>query len=106
MKLINGQTIYDIAIQYYNSVDAAFTIFQANESLFVNGFATELVAGSELTLPIWKQVKETNIEIEVTQAEFSQLRTFSGQTIFDIAIQEYGSTNEVFEIIKDNTEIF
>ena len=35
-----------------------------------------------------------------------KIRTFAGQTIFDIAVQEYGSTDEVFQIINENTEVF
>ena len=106
MKLINGQTIYDIAIQHYNNVDAAFAIFQANPNLFVDGFTTELVAGSELILPDLQLVKNKSFIIEIKQSVMNEIRTFAGQTIFDIAIQEFGSTNEVFQIIKDNSEIF
>jgi len=110
MKLINRQTIYDIAIQHYNNVDAAFTIFQANASLFVDGLTTELQAGSELILPDWQankiSVNQSNQLNQLNQCSYQKKRTFNGQTIFDIAIQEYGSTNEIFQIIKDNSEIF
>lgn len=111
-KIINGQNIYDIALQRYGSVDAVFALFSANESEFVNGFTTELPAGTGLSLPDWEPEKKTipqsnAISLNLTQSHSISIKSIKpqiGMSLYDIAIAQYGSVNEVFELAKDNNK--
>jgi len=105
MKTTNGQTIFDIALQKYASVDAVFAIFKENSSLFVDGFTTVLTAGSELTLPNWKPEPKQYIEI-FKPVVLSKIKTIANQTIYDIAISYFSSTDAVFSIFKENSSLF
>lgn len=46
--VIDGQTIYDIAIQFYGSIDGVFLLLQDNPTL--NGLDTILTAGQKLKI--------------------------------------------------------
>lgn len=104
MKTINGQTLYNIALQSYGSVDAVFALFSANSDLFVDGFTTVLSAGSELTLPNWQPEKKTIIQSQSISINLTQSIPQIGMSLYDIAIAHYGSVNEVFELAKANNK--
>jgi hypothetical protein len=123
-KVLSGQTLFDIAIQSCGGTEAAY------ELAVLNGLnlTDDLVSGQELVLPdvvnsdIVHYYQNNKIQPATLLTVHSQLigsvidtfirdistiknnliPVFQGQTIFDIAIQEFGSVEAAFDLATLN----
>lgn len=94
-----GQTVIDVSIQEYNSIEYIGDLVQAN-----NISLTEDLTGIDLIIPDIVPVKSKAYPIVIKQneAETTIVISQQGQTLLDIAIQEYGSIEYVKNVIQDN----
>ena len=125
MKVLSGQTLFDIAIQSCGGTEAAF------ELSLLNGLnlTDELIPGQELVLPdvvnadIALYFKNKNIQPatlltvqaqvigsvidtvirDVATIQSNLISVLQGQTFFDIAIQVSGSAEAAFEMALINS---
>jgi len=125
MKVLPGQTIFDIAIQSCGDSEAAF------ELAMLNGLnlMSDLIPGQELVLPevvnidIALYFKNKNIQPatlltvqaqiigsvidtvirDITTFQSNLIKVLQGQTLFDIAVQTSGSVETAFEIALINS---
>ena len=124
MKVLSGQTLFDIAIQSCGGTEAAF------ELAVLNGLnlTDDLVPGQELVLPevvnadIALYFKNKNIQPatlltvqaqvigsvvdtvirDVATIQSNLISVLKGQTIFDISIQEFGSIEAAYALATIN----
>ena len=116
MKALSGQTLFDIAIQFSGSAEAAF------ELTVLNGLnlTDDLVPGVELKQAgvlnqqvaayyLAKQIMPATLEAQIitglgmpvdilSQVQSNVLKVISGQTLFDLALQSSGSIEAAFEM--------
>jgi hypothetical protein len=101
IKALTGQTVSDIAIQEYGSVNAIFKLSADNsvaiDSTFLPGqtivIDTTYSAGSE-------SFDESSVA--VTPKRKSHVIALDNQNIFDICLQEYGTIEAVFAFMQAN----
>jgi hypothetical protein len=123
MKTLEGQTIFDIAVQQCGSADAAFALAVLNGVSLTD----DLIPGKELALPevvnadVALYFKSKNLQpatslaaqaqiigsLVDTVANNSQLngnmiRVMESQTLLDIALQEFGSIEAAFALATLN----
>lgn len=70
-----GQCIEDIALQEYGSIDGVTRLFLDNESVFMNGYSTDLAPGTELVItaePIDKDMYDKMQRLQVIPATNSE----------------------------------
>jgi len=124
MKVLPGQTLFDIAIQELGSAEGAF------ELAVLNGLniTDDLVPGQELILPdmvdsdvqqyfqnkniipatfltVQAQIIGTVVDTiirDVATIQSNLIPVLPGQTIFDIAIQEFGSIEAAYPLATLN----
>lgn len=119
MKVLQGQTLFDIAIQSCGSTEAAFELAVLNSLSLTDDIET----GFELSLPdvidqdIATYFQNKNIKpatlltvqaeeissvvdtvIRTTAVKSNMISVIQGQTLFDIAIQEFGSIEAAFDL--------
>lgn len=96
-----GETIYDIALKLYGSVDASVKLVLDNDVELMDDFE-----GVELTYDT--DYKETNVvplvTIKLPSENLSQTyRPTDFQSIFDVALQLSGNLGNVVEIVHNST---
>jgi hypothetical protein len=124
MKVLSGQTIFDISIQSCGGIEAAFDL------AMLNGLnpTDDLVPGQELLLPdvvnsdVQQYFQNKNIHPatlltvqakvigsvvdtiirNVSTIQSNLIPVIQGQTFFDIAIQEFGSVEAAFSFATLN----
>jgi len=124
MKVLSGQTIFDIAIQSCGGIEAAFDL------AMLNGLnpTDDLVPGQELIIPgvvnsdiqqyylnknitpqtlLTVQAQITGSVVDTIVRNVSTIQSnlipvIQGQTFFDIAIQEFGSVEAAFQFATLN----
>lgn len=119
MKALEGQTIFDIAVQQCGSAEAAFALAMLNG---VN-LTDDLITGKELALPevvnadVALYFKSKNLQPATSLAVQAQIigsmidtatdnlllygnmiRVMESQTLLDIALQEFGSIEAAFAL--------
>ena len=124
MKALQGQSIFDIAIQTAGSVEAAFALALLNGLNMTDDLDTisELALSDVLNDTVLNYYQDKQIKPVTSRARavetsgvpvslvgislFSQnnvLKSVSGQTLFDIAIQVSGSAEAAFEMALINS---
>ena len=123
MKVLQGQTLFDIAIQECGNAEAAIALAMSNGLSLTD----ELVPGIELILSdmidqdIATYFKDKNIKpatlltvqaevvasvidtvIRTTAVQSNMIPVIQGQTLFDIAIKEFGSIEAAFDLATIN----
>jgi len=125
MKVLSGQSLFDIAIQSCGGTDAAFELAVLNGLNLMD----DLIPGQELALPevvnpdIALYFKNKNIQpatLLTVQTQFlgslvdavirdivtiqsNIITSLQGQTLFDIAVQTAGSVEAAFEMALINS---
>jgi len=124
MKVLQGQSLFDIAVQQLGSAEGAFALAIANGL----DLTDELVPGLELQLP---EVLNTDIAlyfssrnispatflavqaetvgsvvdtvyIETVSVQSNLITVLQGQSLFDIAVQEFGSVEAIHALATLN----
>ena len=124
MKVLSGQSLFDIAIQSCGGTDAAFELAVLNGLNLMD----DLIPGQELALPevvnpdIALYFKNKNIQPatlitvqaqvigsvvdtvirDVATIQSNLITTLDGQSLFDIAVQEFGSIEAAFALATLN----
>ncbi len=105
------KTIYDIATSHFQTADAVWNLYLSNAE---NKPITDLFSESLMDFNITYK-KQKSISINLNQSNsilfnLNQIRPQIGMSLYDIAIGQFGSANEVFELAKANnksiTDIF
>lgn len=65
--VLSGQSVYDIALQVYGSVEGAITLWQDNTDVFTDNLRTVLTPGTQLI------VRSTNNNIAVYFKNINQI---------------------------------
>ena len=125
MKILSGQTLFDIAVQYCGCADAAVGLAELNGL----NLTDDLIPGQELMLPevvnpdialyfqnrniqpatlltVQAQVVGSVIDTvirDITTIQSNFINVIQGQTLFDIAIQSAGSAEAAFEMALLNS---
>lgn len=99
-----GESIFDLAIKLYGSVDTAFKILEDNESVISN-INTDLEG---VTIVYDSDYKSTNIvPLIVIKPQVSNLsqtyKSTAFQTIFDVSLQVYGNLSRIVELVHSST---
>lgn len=97
--VIAGQTLEDIALAYYGHVSATGPMAIANGLSLTD----EPIAGQAIVLPEWSAASESTKGILQQDAERNYLvAVMEGQSLEDIALQEYGTPLAVMLILAHN----
>ena len=101
VTIIEGQTIYDIAVQRYGSIAFVFQILRLNTWLTLD---TILNAGDKILIDESLIAFEafTPKKVSTPQPETYFTTVSDGQNIYDISMQEYGDMSATVQLIKDN----
>jgi len=124
MKALQGQSIFDIAIQTAGSIEAAFSMALLNDLNLTDDLDTisELKLSQVLNDTVSnyyldKQIKPASSRAQTVESsgvpvsligvspimQNNVLKSVSGQTLFDIAIQVSGSAEAAFEMALINS---
>ena len=124
MKALQGQSIFDIAIQTAGSIEAAFSMALLNDLNLTDDLDTisELALSQVLNDTVSnyyldKQIKPASSRAQTVESsgvpvsligvspimQNNVLKSVSGQTLFDIAIQVSGSAEAAFEMALINS---
>ncbi|MCX6232610.1 MAG: LysM peptidoglycan-binding domain-containing protein [Bacteroidetes bacterium] len=96
--VLNGQSLFDIALQQYGTVDSVFRLAEENN---IDNITDDLIPGTELIIN--ENYKSKTFENEILkESNLKYVTVSSGQNLFDLSLQEYGSTEGVAQLAKDN----
>jgi len=103
--VVNGQSIFDVAVQAYGSVLGVFDMIERNE--IASPWSTTLPSGTVLEVSGEKIVEPIRSAVKVMKNEDRnyKITAASGQSIWDLAIQEYGSIEGVFILQENNSSV-
>lgn len=105
-KIIDGQTIFDAAIETYGSLEQVYKLIQENPEIDSIDFDLLENPGISVGYDETFNAPETQEERKVPQVPKSTTYFVKdGQTIFDLALGLYGNLEKVYKIIKDNENI-
>lgn len=95
-----GQNAWDLALSAYGSIEGVFDIILDNSM----DFLTDPISGQEIRCQEgirYTPFKEVSLSYE-TLRETYNITVEEGQNIWDLAVQEYGSIDQVFLLLKLN----
>jgi len=95
----NGQSIFDIALIAYGDPSMVYTLIQGNGIDGIN----EVLTGKTLTYTYSKPHQKETVKINIVTQKIVTI--LSTQTLFDVALQLYGSAESVFELLSLNPSI-
>ena len=107
-KIQDGETIFDVAIATYGSLEQVYKLIQDNSAV-IEDIDSELDLVTQPNL----QLTYDDTFVEPASQESRQIPVVAvkniyqireGQTIFDIALTLYGNLEKVYQIIQDNIE--
>lgn len=123
IKVLNGQTLFDIALQTSGSVEAAFNLSLLNSI----GMTDDITPGTAITQTdilnkeiaayyLAKNIQPATLEAQIITGSGSPvdivslmlvqnntLKALSGQSLFDLALQSSGSVEAAFELALLNS---
>jgi LysM repeat protein len=100
----SNQTLFDLAILLYGFPYAIFKILEDNP-LTIPSLQTDIVEGMIIVYDT-AFIFETISEPEITLVSTPKYVTIKeNQTLFDMSLQLYGSVENVFKILEDNSDI-
>lgn len=122
MRVLEGQSLFDIAIQSCGSAEAAFDLAVLNGVSLTDEVFDELELSDILNVEIASFFKTKNIQLATATVKESEriyivadtiirdsamqqsnfICVASGQTLFDIALSEFGSVDAAFELADIN----
>lgn len=98
VKVLNGQTIFDIALYCYNDATLVYNLI--NENSIITDILMNLTGYTLVYTPI-EIVKN---EAEQNTKKINKIVTIKqNQSIFDLSLQYYGSIENVYDLIQSNS---
>jgi hypothetical protein len=100
IKTKTGQSLFDLAIQEYGNVNTVFKMLADNSFLSIDS-----VASANLNILIdlnFKVLKESFNEAHVAQKTKYFETALGNQNLWDIALQEFGTIEAVFQFMALN----
>ncbi len=98
VKVLNGQTIFDIALYCYN--DASLTYNLINENSIITDILMDLTGLNLVYTPI-EIIK--NEAIQNTNKLNKIVTIKQNQSVFDLTLQYYGNVESVYDLIQNNS---
>jgi len=101
----SGNTIYDIAMATYGSVAFVYKILQDNPAITSLDFDFASNPGQMI---IWNEalkVKAVAVYVPPEKRQENNIKTYiarSGQSLYDVCLQTYGSIDFIYKLITDN----
>lgn len=100
IKVINGQTIYDLALFCYNDATLVYDLIIENP--IITDITMDLTG---LTL-VYTPKKVIKYEAKENQKKLNKLVTIKNeQSIFDLSLQYYGNLDNIYTLIQNNSYI-
>lgn len=95
------KTLFDLSVELYGDVSYSFKLLEYNPS--ISDLQAEISVGEIITYDD-AFVIDLNFEksVEATAKYFTAKES---QSVFDLAIQLYGSVDYVFQLLEDNTNL-
>jgi hypothetical protein len=98
IKVINGQTIFDLALYCYNDAGLVYDLIAENPT--ITDITMDLTGLTLVYTP--KQVVQ--YEAKQNAKKLNKLVTIkSEQSLFDLSLQHYGDVSFVYKLIQENT---
>lgn len=99
IKVKDGQSIYDIAVQEYGELDAVWFLIDDNRL----DMEKDLVPGRVLNIRDgYKPNKVLTFRPTTSKATQPVLIVKDNQSLYDIAVQQYGDLSGILLLIEDN----
>lgn len=97
VPILDGQTIFDVALQTYGSIEYIFDIVNDSGLSGAQSYQTgDIIVYND---SVKSEVK--NLEIKVQSDEKTYL-VRDRQSVFDLSIQIYGTVENIFDLIQNN----
>lgn len=98
VKVLNGQTIFDLALYCYNDATLAYNLI--NENSFITDILMDLTG---LTL-FYTPIESVKYEAKQNTKVLNKVVTIKqNQSLFDLSLQYYGNVENVYSLIQSNT---
>lgn len=98
IKVINGQTIFDLALFCYNDASLVYTLIDENPT--ITDIGMDLTG---LTL-VYTPKKVIKYEAKQNIQKVNKVVTIrSNQSIFDLSLQYNGNVSDVYNLIQNNS---
>lgn len=98
VKVLNGQTIFDLALYCYNDATLVYNLI--NENSFITDILMDLTG---LTL-FYTPIESVKYEAKQNTKVLNKVVTIKqNQSLFDLSLQYYGDVENVYSLIQSNT---
>lgn len=97
VKVLNGQTIFDIALYCYNNATLAYNLI--NENPFITDILMDLTCYNLVYTPIEVVKYEAQLNTNTINKSVTIKKE---QSLFDLSLQYYGTIENVYDIIQNN----
>lgn len=98
VKILNGQTIFDLALYCYNDATLVYNLI--NENSFITDILMDLTG---LTL-FYTPIESVKYEAKQNTKVLNKVVTIKqNQSLFDLSLQYYGNVENVYSLIQSNT---
>lgn len=98
VKVLNGQTIFDIALYCYNDATLVYNLI--NENSFITDILMNLTG---LTL-FYTPIETVKYEAKQNTKTLNKVVTIKKQqSLFDLSLQYYGDVESVYTLIQSNS---
>lgn len=98
LKVLNGQTIFDLALYCYNDATLVYNLI--NENSFITDILMDLTG---LTL-FYTPIESVKYEAKQNTQTLNKVVTIKqNQSLFDLSLQYYGNVENVYNLIQSNT---
>ena len=103
-KIQAGQTIYDLGISTFGTLENLLQLLIQNPSLKNLDYDLNLIATQKIQFSEeYKQKKPAELILSTQiNSDIKTLETKKGQSIFDVCLQAYGTLNELSRLLQDN----
>lgn len=96
----SGQTIFDLAVIAYGDASRIYDLIKENPAI-----QSPLTNLTGLTITYTPSVLVTKEVVKTTTVSNKNVTIQTTQTLFDLALQYYGSAESVFKLLSDNPAI-
>jgi hypothetical protein len=97
VKVLNGQTIFDLALYCYNDATLVYNLI--NENSFITDILMDLTG---LTL-FYTPIESVKYEAKQNTKVLNKVVTIKqNQSLFDLSLQYYGDVESVYTLIQSN----
>lgn len=107
LKVLDGQTIFDVILQTGYSLDQTYEFISQNPDIDSINFSFTANPGTIVTYDpslISPSIPpDTNTGTSISISDVQQIKAFDGQSQFDLILLTYGTLNLAYKFIQDNT---